>query len=178
MIFLSFVGHYLVTEFTRQNNAHSQAGQVQTPIYPPPPSIVSEPYSAYYNSCQVKTISQGYCQSSAALSMNHSKQGSTNLNKYRKVFSQGNALENFICKNDRLLFRSQCINSLWPSDAIWRQICVNIGSSNALLPDGTKPLPEPMLTDHKWSPLTFILKKIHKRCLNRQWQKFISKLRI
>ena len=39
-------------------------------------------------------------------------------------------------------------NSLWPSDAIWRQIWVNIGSGNGLLPDGTKPLPEPMLTCH------------------------------
>ena len=28
---------------------------------------------------------------------------------------------------------------------------------NGLLPDGTKPLPEPMLTDHQWSPVTFIL---------------------
>ena len=42
------------------------------------------------------------------------------------------------------------INSLWPSDAnmvTW--IWVNLGSGNGLLPDGTKPLPEPMLTDHK-----------------------------
>ena len=30
------------------------------------------------------------------------------------------------------------------------EIWVNIGSGNGLLPDGTKPLPEPMLTDHKW----------------------------
>ena len=29
---------------------------------------------------------------------------------------------------------------------------VNIGSGYGLLPDGTKPLPEPMLTDHQWSP--------------------------
>ena len=28
------------------------------------------------------------------------------------------------------------------------EIGVNIGSGNGLLPDGTKPLPEPMLTDH------------------------------
>ena len=28
------------------------------------------------------------------------------------------------------------------------EIWVNIGSGNGLLPDGTKPLPEPMLTDH------------------------------
>ena len=40
--------------------------------------------------------------------------------------------------------------------AYWRhmatEIWVNIGSSNGLLPDGTNPLPEPMLTDHQWSP--------------------------
>ena len=42
------------------------------------------------------------------------------------------------------------INSLWPSDAIWRQeIWVTIGSGNGLLPDGTKPSPEPMLTYHQ-----------------------------
>ena len=28
------------------------------------------------------------------------------------------------------------------------KIWVNIGSGNGLLPDGTKPLPEPMLTNH------------------------------
>ena len=37
-------------------------------------------------------------------------------------------------------------HSLWPSDAIWLHIWVNIGSGNGLLPDGIKPLPEPMLT--------------------------------
>ena len=42
------------------------------------------------------------------------------------------------------------LNSLWPSDAIWWQIWVKLGSGNGLLPDGTKPLPEPMLTDHQW----------------------------
>ena len=29
------------------------------------------------------------------------------------------------------------------------EIWVNIGSGNGLLPDGTKPLPEPMLTNHQ-----------------------------
>ena len=48
------------------------------------------------------------------------------------------------------------------------EIWVNIGSGNGLLPDGTKPLPEPMLTDHQWSPVTFILEQFHKRCLNHQ----------
>ena len=28
------------------------------------------------------------------------------------------------------------------------EIWVNIGSGNGLLPDGTKPLPEPVFTDH------------------------------
>ena len=35
-------------------------------------------------------------------------------------------------------------------------IWVNTGSDNGLLPDGTKPLPEPMLADHQWSPMEFI----------------------
>ena len=29
------------------------------------------------------------------------------------------------------------LNSFWPSDAIWRQIWVYIGSGNGLLPDGS-----------------------------------------
>ena len=56
------------------------------------------------------------------------------------------------------------------------EICVNFGSGNGLLPDGTKPLPEPMLTDHQWSPATFALGQFHKRCLNHQSLKFVWKL--
>ena len=41
---------------------------------------------------------------------------------------------------------------------------VNIGSAYGLLPDGTKPSPEPMLTDHQWSPMTFISGQFQKRC--------------
>ena len=33
---------------------------------------------------------------------------------------------------------------------------VNIGSSNGLLPDGTKPLPEPMMTRHQQCPVAVI----------------------
>ena len=45
----------------------------------------------------------------------------------------------------------KAINSLGPSDAIYMvtKIWVNIGSGNGLVPDGTKPLPEPMLTYHQ-----------------------------
>ena len=53
---------------------------------------------------------------------------------------------------------------------------VNIGSGNGLLPDGTKPLPELLLTDHQWSPLTFILGQFHKRCLNHQSLKIRLKI--
>ena len=43
---------------------------------------------------------------------------------------------------------SHRFNSLWPSDdaIMVSEIWVNFGSGNALLPDGTKPLHEPMLT--------------------------------
>ena len=34
-------------------------------------------------------------------------------------------------------------------------IYVNIGSGNGLLPDSTKPLPEPMLTTDQWGAVAF-----------------------
>ena len=42
---------------------------------------------------------------------------------------------------------------------------VNTGSSNGLLPDSTKPLPEPMLTYYQLNPVTFIWMQFHKRYL-------------
>ena len=43
------------------------------------------------------------------------------------------------------------------------EIWVNLGSDNGLLPDGTKPLPEPMLTDDQWSP-----HDIHIRAISQE----------
>ena len=40
-------------------------------------------------------------------------------------------------------------------------ILVNIGSGNGLLPDGTMPLPEPMLTYHHYGPVMFIRGQFH-----------------
>ena len=40
------------------------------------------------------------------------------------------------------------------------EIWVNIGSGNGLLPDGTKPLPEPMLTYHQGGQVTITLRTI------------------
>ena len=42
-------------------------------------------------------------------------------------------------------------------------IWVNIGSGNGLLPDSTKPLPEPMLIYHKYGPVLFIERQVCKR---------------
>ena len=38
------------------------------------------------------------------------------------------------------------------------------GSGNGLVPDGTKPLPEPMLTYHQTCSVAFIREKFHKKC--------------
>ena len=43
------------------------------------------------------------------------------------------------------------------------EILVNTGSGNGLLPDGTKPLPEPMLTYHQLVPVAFIYDIIIRR---------------
>ena len=41
---------------------------------------------------------------------------------------------------------SKAINLLQLGDTTWQQILVTIDSGNGLVSDGTKPLPEPMLT--------------------------------
>ena len=45
------------------------------------------------------------------------------------------------------------------------KICVNIGSGNGLLTDGTKPLPEPMLNKHQTCSLEFTREQFHNKCL-------------
>ena len=62
---------------------------------------------------------------------------------------------------------------------VTREAWVNIGSGNGLLPDGTKPLPEPMLTGHHWSPVASILGQFHNRCFCHQpltFENYISKI--
>ena len=38
---------------------------------------------------------------------------------------------------------------------------VNIGSANGFLPDGTKPLPKPMLNNQQWGLVTFSRGQFH-----------------
>ena len=40
----------------------------------------------------------------------------------------------------------------------------HIGSGNGLLPDGTKPLPEPMFTLHEWDSVAFNWEQLHGEC--------------
>ena len=64
------------------------------------------------------------------------------------------------------------------------QILVSIDSGNGLLPDGAKPLPEPMLTYRKYRPVTFIWGNFtrdtpainHENQLQFAYIKFISNL--
>ena len=59
------------------------------------------------------------------------------------------------------------VNTLWPSDAIFRHIIwVNIVPANGLLCNGTKPLPGPVLTYHRWSFLAFTCGQFYNRCFN------------
>ena len=39
---------------------------------------------------------------------------------------------------------------------------VNIGLGNGLLPDGTKPLAEPVLINHQWKRVTFTWGQFHR----------------
>ena len=56
------------------------------------------------------------------------------------------------------------------------EILVNTGSGNGLLPDGTKPLPEPMLTHLQWGLVAFIWGQFHKRYLSHHSLKLAWKL--
>ena len=59
------------------------------------------------------------------------------------------------------------------------EILVNTGSGNGLLPDGTKPLPEPMLTSHQQDPLAFIPRLyLLNISIHTLYLKFISQPRL
>ena len=84
--------------------------------------------------------------------------------KYKKCTS------NVVCKMAAILFRLRWVNSLWPivTPHDIMDLGHNIGSGNGLLPDGTKPLPEPMLSYYQLGPLTFTWGQFHKRYLSHQ----------
>ena len=58
----------------------------------------------------------------------------------------------------------------WLTYLIATEIWVNIGLGNGLLPDSTKPLPKPMLTDHQWGIGAFTWVQFY-----RKWVQFHRK---
>ena len=50
------------------------------------------------------------------------------------------------------------------------QNSVTIGSGNGLLPEGTKPLPEPMLTNHQWGLMAFTSRQFHWKCTRFEFE--------
>ena len=55
-------------------------------------------------------------------------------------------------------------------------IWVNICSGNGLLPNGTKPFPESILTYHPYGPMAFIWGPFQKRYIYHQSHEFVWKL--
>ena len=70
-------------------------------------------------------------------------------------FSVKNNSKIFLCPTEK--FSMTRVDSLWPCDAILTTITVwvNIGPGNGLLPDGTKPSPESMLTLSSMDSMAF-----------------------
>ena len=53
---------------------------------------------------------------------------------------------------------------------------IYIVSHNGLVPDGTKPIPEPILTDHQWGPLAFSWGQLNLKCSRYQSPKCSVKI--
>ena len=59
------------------------------------------------------------------------------------------------------------LNWLWPGDAISLQKnFINTGSGNGLLSDSTKPLPEPVSTNHASGLVAFTWGQLYRKCSN------------
>ena len=74
---------------------------------------------------------------------------------------------------------SMCFNSFWLIEGIYitdykatmaqvMACCLHISSGNGLLPDSTKPLPEPVLAFYLLGPMAFIQWQFYKRYLSHQ----------
>ena len=58
-------------------------------------------------------------------------------------------------------YRGRWVNNLWASDTIWWHWS---GSTFSLLPDGTKPLPEPVLPHHQWGSVACTWEQFYRGC--------------
>ena len=87
-----------------------------------------------------------------------------NLNKDMLISIQWNVFENVSKLILAIFFRPQCVNSLWPCDAIrWQGTESTLAQVTACCLMGIKPLPEPMLTYHQQGPVAFIGGHYHEK---------------
>ena len=81
----------------------------------------------------------------------------------------------------RLPFRLNATNqlalrySIWYPIQEWRRAILNM-TVQIIIKIKVKPLPEPILTDHQWNPLTLVSEQFHKLCLNHQSLNFFLKI--
>ena len=61
-------------------------------------------------------------------------------------------------------------NPMWLIDAMWHIHWVDVGSGKGPSPGSTKPSPNPMLTDHEWEQVTFILGQFHNYLTAHYWK--------
>ena len=97
-----------------------------------------------------------------------------NFNQNWYIFIEENAFENAVCEMAAMLSQPQYVNSLWPSDAIWRQRSQSTLAKVMACCYGTKPLPEPMLTVR----LSVKSSDIHIRAISQFSQKTVWKLHV
>ena len=63
----------------------------------------------------------------------------------------------------------------WVNDVIWWHRFRSTLFCKELLPDGTKPLPEPMLTYHQWSHVVFTWEQFHWKWSSNQSLEHVAK---
>ena len=93
----------------------------------------------------------------------------TGTNAEIYISTQENAFENVTCKMLAILFRPQSVDSLWSAVLVARSYGVkdldlHWVSGSGLVLDGTKPLPEPMLTSPYWGPVAFTWEQFASVC--------------
>ena len=49
---------------------------------------------------------------------------------------------------------------------------------NGLLPNGTEPLPKPLLTYHQWGLVIFTWEQLDKKKISKQWYEFQTNSRL
>ena len=86
------------------------------------------------------------------------------------IIMWGNEIEIMGCKMSAILFQPQCVNSLWPSDAIkWHR-------HRSTFTDSTRPLSEPMLPTDQWCSMTNTWDSVHQWYLSHQLLKLTWQL--